>query len=110
MSLKSANIKHTECLKSWMLNIITTKGRLVAANAATKAFTHLANQEREFQLYQAKDREVDNSGESGGESGSKRAVVFRAWSRTKLNYNQNTMSRLYIYAIQIQYSLICSII
>ena len=42
--LKSRNIKRTECLKSWLLSNITTKGKLMAANAATEALIYLVDQ------------------------------------------------------------------
>ena len=44
MLLGSTNIKHMECLKSWLLSNITAEGRLVAANAATEALAYLADQ------------------------------------------------------------------
>ena len=40
----STNIKHTECLKSWLLSNITAEGRLVAVNAVTEALVYLADQ------------------------------------------------------------------
>ena len=47
MSLGSMNIERMECLKSWLLSNIIIERRLVAANAATKAFVYLADQEGE---------------------------------------------------------------
>ena len=43
MSLRSINIKHTECLKSWLLSNIMARGGLVATNVIKEAFNVLAN-------------------------------------------------------------------
>jgi len=77
MSLGSTNIEHTECLKSWLLSNITAGRGFVMEEALTSWQFGGGSLRSYCQLHQAKDREVDDSGESRGE----RAAVF--WSSTK---------------------------
>ena len=43
ISLRSTNIKHTECLKIWLLSNITARGGLMATSVMEKAFNILVN-------------------------------------------------------------------
>ena len=43
MSLKSMNIKRTECLKSWLLSNIMARGGLMATGVIEDAFDVLVN-------------------------------------------------------------------
>ena len=74
--LRSINIDPTECLKSWLLSNSTAWEELVATSLTSWQIKKESPRSH-YQLHQAKDREVDNSGESRGE----RAAVF--WSSTK---------------------------